>query len=128
MSRQRFEERREQYLKAVERLREALDQPETTFMRDAIIQRFEFTFELGWTALNDYLKELSVEVAFAKPTLAKAFEGQLISDESGWSDLLDLRNKTSHTYDEAKAISAAAMIRQKGMGLFEELAEKLKSL
>jgi len=128
MSRERFEERRQQYLKAAGRLREALDQPETSFMRDAIIQRFEFTFELAWTALNDYLKELGVEVSFVKPTLAKAFEGQLISDERGWSDLLDLRNKTSHTYDEPKAIAAAAMIRQKGMGLFEELAETLKSL
>lgn len=128
MSRQRFEERREQYLKAVTRVREALDQPESALIRDALIQRFEFTFELAWLTLNDYLKEQGVEVSFAKPTLAKAFEAQVISDERGWSDLLELRHKTSHTYDENKAIAAAAMIRQKGMGLFEELAERLKSL
>ena len=66
MSRERFELGRGQFERALARLREALAVEETEIVRDAIIQRFEFTYELGWKCMFYWLrtqKEKVPEVA-----------------------------------------------------------------
>ena len=51
MARDRFELARSQYFKALMRLHEAVEADESPMIRDALIQRFEFTYELAWKSM-----------------------------------------------------------------------------
>jgi nucleotidyltransferase substrate binding protein (TIGR01987 family) len=123
----RLAERISDFLTAVTRLEEALVQPEDSFMRDATIQRFEFTYELAWKALKLWLESKDIIVLNAKDTLQAALEQGLLADGNGWSQLHRMRNLTSHTYDEAQAVQVYRFIKNDGFQLFRALAEKART-
>lgn len=86
--------------RAVARLADALAQPKDEYLRDSAIQRFEFTFELAWKVLKRYLAAQGVEARSPRAAIRGAFEVGLLPDDPGWLAMLDLRNLTTHTYDE----------------------------
>lgn len=89
---------------------------------EGLIQRFEYTFELGWKTLQDLLKYKGYEfMQGPNGTLRKAFEDGLISDHDGWRRMAQARVTTSHTYNEGDAL---AITRQ----IFEEYSHLLKHL
>ena len=90
-------------VKALDRLEEALAEPPSPLVRDACIQRFEFSFELGWKAIKESLKQQGLECQSPKSCLREAFRQGWIDDENAGIVLLDDRNLTSHTYDEELA-------------------------
>jgi nucleotidyltransferase substrate binding protein (TIGR01987 family) len=109
----RFAQQREYFDKALARLGEVLAVSENDIVRDSIIQRFEFTFEMAWKSLFRYLVGQGERVAAkAWDVLPLAFESLLIDDAEVWDRMRELRNQTSHEYDLAKAIEAAAFIRE----------------
>jgi nucleotidyltransferase substrate binding protein (TIGR01987 family) len=124
MSRERFLERVNDFKNAAVRLREALGAPDNNFMCDAIIQRFEFTYELAWKAMKLWLGFKDIDVRNAPDTLAEALSQGLIDDGNGWSKLHEMRNLTSHTYDQEKATEVVSFVRDKGIVLFEALAKR----
>src|SRR5438105_15236244 len=79
MSKERFAERQAELQNAAGRLREAVAQPESDIVRDAVIQRFEFTFELVWKSLKLYLERQGLDVGGPRSTLKKAFTEGLIN-------------------------------------------------
>jgi nucleotidyltransferase substrate binding protein (TIGR01987 family) len=89
--------------KALLRLDEALKQPENDFVRDAAIRRFEFCFELAWKAIQAAARLEGQDCASPRTAFSTAWRDGWISDEAAWLDMLDERNKTSHTYREAMA-------------------------
>lgn len=106
---QRFEERKKELKEVILRLEEAVAQPENDVVRDSVIQRFEFSFELGWKALQLYLEHQGLEAGSPRQTFKSAFVQGIIQDEneaSLWLKMLEDRNLTSHTYhqDLAKTI------------------------
>lgn len=106
MSPDRFLERKEDVKHLVSCLEEATVQPESDLIRDAVIQRFEFSFESVWKALKLYIEHQGFECGGPRATLKKAFALGLIAsaDESDvWLGMLDDRNRISHTYDQALA-------------------------
>jgi nucleotidyltransferase substrate binding protein (TIGR01987 family) len=106
MSKERFAERKAEVRDAAARLAEAVAQPETDLIRDATIQRFEFTFELVWKTLKLFLERQGYECGGPRPTLKKAFsEGLITTPEEAdvWLQMLEDRNLTSHAYDQALA-------------------------
>lgn len=123
----RLIERVSDFLTAVTRLEEALAQPENSFMRDATIQRFEFTYELAWKALKLWLETKDITTLNAKDTLQAALEQGQLSDGNGWSQLHRMRNLTSHTYDEAQAVQVYRFIKNDGFQLFRALADKART-
>lgn len=129
MSRERFEQHRALFDRALARLHEALVESETAIVRDALIQRFEFTFEMAWLSLFDYLTAQDQRVA-KQPwaVLPAAFQALLIEDAQVWDQLRLNRNLTSHTYDEGKAVQVAAFIRGTAAGAFDQLQAKLRTL
>lgn len=76
-----------------------------------IIQSFEFTFELAWKTLKDYMQKQGVEVKFPREVLKQAFHYELIDSGEVWLEMLDSRNTLSNTYDEAMAKAALEKIR-----------------
>ena len=59
----RFKERKADYHKATLRLKEALQEEETEIVIDGVLHRFEFTFELAWKTMKDYLEKTCIEEA-----------------------------------------------------------------
>jgi len=92
--------------RALARLQEALAAPsDTPFVVDASIQRFEFAFELCWKTMRGFLElEMSgASLGTAREVLKAAYAAHWVDDEGGWIDLLNMRNTTSHVYNEAMA-------------------------
>jgi len=81
--------------------------------KEGVIQRFEYTFELAWRTVKDYLEENGLVISPVTPrqVLKDAFAAKVIADGQTWIDMLDHRNLLSHTYDSAifeKAVDAIA--------------------
>lgn len=99
--------------RAIRRLREALDLPKSDIIRDSVIQRFEFTVELSWKALQRYLKASGISESLTpKNTFREAAKLGVVSDPEAWIRFIDARNLSSHTYKEslAEEVYARALI------------------
>ena len=82
--------------------------PDDKELRDAVIQRFEYTYELSWKMIKRCVEQESPHPAEIDhlsfgDLLRDAAERGLISDVERWMDYREQRNVTSHTYDEEKA-------------------------
>ncbi|MDD5295515.1 MAG: HI0074 family nucleotidyltransferase substrate-binding subunit [Rhodocyclaceae bacterium] len=119
----RLEQRKADLIQAVERLGEACAQPFSSFIRDSVIQRFEFSWELAWKALRLRLQQVGVEALNPRDVFREALAMGLIRDGNGWSEAQKMRNLTSHTYDEKLADEVYAYVTGVGLVLFRQLAE-----
>ena len=131
MSKERFIERQAEVRNAVARLQEAVAQPESAIVRDAVIQRFEFSFELVWKALKLYLERQGHECGGPRPTLKKAFADGLIAtpeEADLWLQMLEDRNLTSHAYDEALAARIYQQVARDYSALLGAMAGKIQAL
>ncbi len=91
---------------AIHSLKKALNQPKNEFVRDAVIQRFEYSFELSWKCLKRVLKEdFGAQEMPLKDLFRLAAKYQLLDDPSQWFKYLEARNLTAPTYNEAQAES-----------------------
>ena len=88
----------------------AIDLPSEIEMQ-GIIQSFEFTFELAWKTLKDYMEALGTDTHLPRETIKSAFHAGLINNGEIWLDMLDKRNLLAHTYDEKLAETAYQLIR-----------------
>lgn len=127
-ARERFLQQLEYFEQALARLKEVLAMSETDVIRDALIKRFEFTFEMAWKAMYRWLRAQDVDIpeeAFA--VIPRAFNAGLIEDDAGWTEIRKARNKTAHTYDEKKAVEVAAFVRVEAMPRLLALLERLRA-
>ena len=93
---------------------------------EGLIQRFEYTFELGWKVLQDLLKYKGYEfMQGPNGTLKKAFEDGVIENHDGWRRMAMARVTTSHTYNEGEAEEVARQIYESFAPLLKELDDKL---
>ena len=125
---ERFQQRRAEFDKALQRLVMALAQERNEYTQDAVIQRFEFTYELAWKALKNCLAMKDIDVRNAKDTLKAAYQQGLIQDADAWSLLHQQRNLTSHTYDSQLADEVYDFVAQQGVTLFKALQVTLAAL
>lgn len=111
-------------IKAVASLKVALAQPKDEFVRDAVIQRFEYTYELAWKMLKRHLDEsegsAAVDPLSRKDLFRLGGERGMVANVEAWLTYHRARNETSHTYDESKAEQVYEIARQ-----FAGDAEKL---
>ena len=131
MSKERFAERQTEVKDAAARLAEAVAQPESELVRDATIQRFEFTFEVVWKTLRLFLERQGHECGGPRPTLKKAFAEGLIAtpDEADvWLQMLEDRNLTSHAYDQALAERIYRNIAKDYAPLLGAMAAQIQNL
>lgn len=88
---------------AIGSLDEILRQPMNEFVRDGVIQRFEYTFELSWKAMQRLLKLRGVESGSPTQVLRAAHKEGLIVEIDQWMAFLKSRNLTVHTYNKKVA-------------------------
>jgi nucleotidyltransferase substrate binding protein (TIGR01987 family) len=123
-----FELKKNAFVKALNQLEKALNEPETEYTRDASIQRFEFTYELAWKALKIYLSTLDITTLSPKETLKASYQQGLLEDADAWSELHQKRNLTSHTYDADLAESIYRYLKKDGLSLFSALKRRMDAL
>lgn len=91
-----------------------------------LIQAFEYTHELAWNALKDFLENRGVKNIFgSKDATRAAFKADLIDEGEIWMQMIESRNLTTHTYDEATATKIIAAVIDSYFAEFEKLLVKL---
>lgn len=103
---ERLKERLAIAAQALATLEEALAMPKSKIVRDAVIQRFEYTFEALWKAAQLYLREQeSIEAGSPKSVIRAARQVGLLEDEQTRVALqmAEDRNLSVHTYNELLA-------------------------
>ena len=135
MSRQdiRWVQRFNHFIKALSQLQEAVElarqRPLSKLEGQGMIQAFEFTHELAWNTLRDFLESRGVQNLYgSKDATRTAFRSGLIQDGETWMDMVKSRNLTSHTYDEATGGQIISAIRSAYLTEFEALRIKLEDL
>ena len=66
----------------------------------ALVQSFEISFELAWKTLKDYLQFNGIKVDTPREVIKESFSNNIIKDGQIWIEMMEARNKTSHTYKE----------------------------
>lgn len=122
--------------RAIARLREGWDRYQKdisdTQIRDGLIQRFEFTYEISHKMLKRFLESTSAnpaefdDMSFQDLIRSGNERGLLLSDWPKWRNYRDMRSKTSHTYDEDIALEVVAGISgflDEATFLFQKLSD-----
>lgn len=125
----RWKQRYENFIKALQTLRKAVElsgqRNLSELEKQGLIQGFEFTHELAWNVLKDYLEEQGfINIIGSKNAAREAFRNNLISDGEAWMDMIKARNLTSHTYNPGVAESIAKDILTRFYPAFEEMAQR----
>lgn len=123
---ERYALQRDNFSRALARLGEVLTRSEDDVVRDSIIQRFEFTFEMAWKTLFRYLLLKGEKVAAkAWDVLPVAFKAGLLDDAEAWDRMRDYRNDTSLEYNETKAMEVVAFVRTTGFPSMQRLQAEM---
>jgi len=103
----RWKQRLTGYERALKSLEQALEGETGDYSeleRDGVIQRFEFSFELAWKVLQDYLIAQGYgNIKGPKPVIRQAFKDGYIQEGNAWMDMLEARQLSTHTYDKGTA-------------------------
>ena len=126
----RWRQRFLSYQKAISQLAKFIEKGELNELEEqGLIQAFEYTHELAWKLMKDYLEYQGNKDIFGSRDATHAFFSLgLIEDGDGWMAMIKDRNQTSHTYNEDTAASIAADIRECFFDLFVTFRERMQSI
>jgi len=104
----RWKQRFSNFKKALTQLENAVELSQqrklTQLEKQGVIQAFEFTHELAWNVLKDFLQDQGEQnIKGSKDATRAAFKVSLITASEQWMAMIQSRNISSHTYDEATA-------------------------
>ena len=118
----RWKQRFDNYQDAFAQLKQAVLQTDYSDLeRAGLIQMFEFSFELGWKLLKDYLDYQGFDVKSPKETIKQAFQCEYIVDGKIWIEALEDRNRTVHTYNKDLSEKMTDDIKNKYFPVLAEL-------
>ena len=126
----RWMQRFDNYQNALSQLRKFIDKGELNeFEEQGLIKAFEYTHELAWNVLRDYLREKgNQDIHGSRDATREAFKLGLIQDGDSWMDMIKDRNRTVHTYNEDTAREIAFNIVDRFFALFVALQETMQGL
>jgi len=97
--------------------------------QQGLIQAFEFSHELAWNTLKDFLESRgAANIYGSKDATREAFARGLIGNGDEWMAMIQSRNRSSHTYNETTAKEVADAILSSFVGEFEMLLAKFTDL
>jgi nucleotidyltransferase substrate binding protein (TIGR01987 family) len=120
----RWRQRLQSFRRAFRRLSDAAalaaERDLTDLEQQGLIQAFEFTHELAWNVLKDYLQDQGfVDLKGPKDATRTAFKNGLIEDGDTWMTMIASRNQTSHTYNEDLADEITTLILTRYVPAYE---------
>lgn len=121
------------YETPLESLTAAVELSQTRSLSDlekqGLIQAFKFTHELAWNVMNDYFYyQGTQDITGSRDATREAFSKGLLQDGEGWMGMIQSRNKTSHTYNQAVANEVVDAIKDSYFYLFREFLHKFLTL
>jgi nucleotidyltransferase substrate binding protein (TIGR01987 family) len=125
----RWQQRFRNFDRAFLLLRSALEERGLEQMSDlekeGLIQRFEYSYELVWKTMKDYLEEHGTNINPVTPrnVIKEAFSENIITDGQVWVDMLLHRNLLSHTYDFSKFQEVLDAVVKRYLSAQEQLHE-----
>lgn len=131
----RFVERRNDYKSALNKLEESLENipkeiEETTLqvLIDGTLHRFEFTFELAWKTIKDYLEYMGItnKVGSPRENIQLAYKQGIIEDGEIWIEIM--LNELSYLYDEQTSRKIYDNIKNRYIKEFKKLEEKFEQI
>ena len=132
----RWQQRFSNYQKALARLSEAVNVlnecdnvgSEQDLLKEGLIQRFEYTHELAWKVMKDYLEYQGyVDIRGLRDAIRKSLELDILSDRR-WMATIEARNLTSHNYDDETADNIYHEIMEIYYPLFTDFETKMLTL
>ena len=126
----RWEQRFANYTKALAQLTKFVDKGDLSELEaQGLVKAFEYTFELAWTTLKDFLEfRGQSDIYGSRDAIRKAFQLGVLEDGEGWMDMIKSRNLTSHTYNEEVTEQIRAAVMERYFSLFVDLRERLEGL
>lgn len=129
----RWVQRFNHFGKAFAQLKEAHDlaekRPLSKLEEQGLIQALEFTHEMAWNTLKDFLVSRGArELYGSRDVTREAFQAGLIENGEAWMDMIKSRNLTAHTYNEKVAAQVAQAITDVYVREFDALLKKLEPL
>ena len=129
----RWLQRAGNFSKALAQLQEAVELAAVRSLSNletqGLIQGFEYTHELAWNTLRDFLREQGVEDLYgSRDTTRAAFKAGLLKSGESWMAMIRSRNLTSHTYNEDTAQQIVSAIIDTYFAEFQALQAKLAQL
>jgi nucleotidyltransferase substrate binding protein (TIGR01987 family) len=126
----RWLQRFSNFRKALGQLKKFVLKGELSEMEEqGLIKAFEYTYELAWNTLKDYLEYQGIlDVTGSRDTIREAFKLNLIGNGGQWMEMLISRNLTSHSYNQETADEIASAVINTYFGLFKDLETKFESL
>ena len=126
----RWIQRLSNFRKAARQLDEAIQLGRTRELskleKQGVIQAFEYTYELAWNTLRDFLRwQGNPDITGSRDTIREAFSAGLIEDGEAWMQMLVDRNRTSHTYNEETAEQILQAINDQYHELFIALLNRM---
>lgn len=128
----RWEQRFANFNKALAKLASAVKDQEPESLseleKEGLIQRFEYTHELAWNVMKDYLAyQGNTMIGGSRDATREAFKINLIEDGETWMDMIKSRNQTTHTYNEETAEDIFQKIIHKYFALFIAFQRKMET-
>ena len=97
--------------------------------QQGLIQAFEFTHELAWNTLKDFLEAHGASNLYgSKDVTREAFAKGLVGDGEAWMKMITSRNQTSHTYNEETADEIATAVTSEYTAQFKTLLDRFSEL
>jgi nucleotidyltransferase substrate binding protein (TIGR01987 family) len=129
----RWLQRFQNYQKALAQLTQAVDlsrQRELSKLeQQGLIQGFEYTHELAWNTLKDFLEARGAAAIFgSRDTTRAAFTAGLIDQGEVWMQMIQSRNQSTHTYNEEMMTQIVTAVIQTYMAEFTKLQSKFEQL
>jgi nucleotidyltransferase substrate binding protein (TIGR01987 family) len=129
----RWHQRFSNYNKALNQLEKAVQLANERTLSDleeqGIIQAFEFTHELAWKTIKDFIENQgATKIYGSKDATREAFQLGLILDGEGWMDMIKSRNESSHTYNKETAAGISKKITETYYQLFKDFGGKMEEI
>jgi len=126
----RWIQRSNHFESALRQLTKFIDKGELNELEEqGLIQAFEYTYELAWNTLKDYLEaQGETEIFGSRDAIRLAFRRGLIAEGETWMAMLKDRTLTIHTYNENLAKQIAQSVRQRYYPEFVALRSRLQQL
>lgn len=129
----RWIQRLDNYGRALQTLRSAAElaaqRPLSELEQQGLIQGFEFTHELAWNLLKDFLEAQGIAgLIGSRDAIRTAFKNGLLEDGETWMEMIKARNLSSHTYQLSLAQRIATDILTRFYPAFVALEQKMRSL
>jgi nucleotidyltransferase substrate binding protein (TIGR01987 family) len=126
----RWQQRLSNYRRALSQLQKFIDHGHLNELeQQGLIKAFEFTHELAWNVMKDYLQyQGNNSIHGSRDATREAFQLGLLQNGDIWMGMIKSRNQSAHTYNKETADEISKLVLNEYFSLFKAFEQKMMSL